>query len=64
MAEVLAELHMDHFIAADDFLEASYHIPLFLDAVHFTPAGHELMARLLANQLCAGDWLPRACAAR
>jgi len=46
---------------ADVLLTASYREPMFLDSVHFTPAGHEEVAELLLEKICAGHFLPDAC---
>jgi lysophospholipase L1-like esterase len=34
---------------------------MFIDAAHFTPAGHRVMADLLADKLCIDSWLPQPC---
>jgi lysophospholipase L1-like esterase len=61
LVEMLRELEIPQFQAADDFLEASYGQEMFLDDTHFTPAGHELMARLAAEAICGGAIFPEAC---
>jgi len=61
MYEVLRELKMSAFDPSDGFLEASYGASMFIDAAHFTPAGHRVMAELLANKLCTDSWLPKPC---
>jgi len=47
----------------DDFLRAFGREKLFFDAVHFTPAGHRLMAGVLEREICARRLIPQACPA-
>jgi lysophospholipase L1-like esterase len=61
VAEQAAALGLPVFNAADAFLETSYDERLFLDGVHFTPAGHALMARLLAEEICRRSLLSLPC---
>lgn len=46
---------------ADAFLAASYNGSLFLDEVHFNPAGHRVMADLLVEKICRENLLPQPC---
>jgi hypothetical protein len=61
MFDLLAKANMPSLDVADSFVDASYRANMFVDAAHFTPAGHAVMADLLADTLCAGHWLPAPC---
>jgi len=48
--------------ASDEFLKAYYRREMFLDDCHFSPAGHDVLARMLAEAVCEQNLLPAPCA--
>jgi len=54
-------LGLDTISIEPTFIDASYTQNLFQDVVHFTPAGHQLMAAILEEEICKRNWLPVPC---
>jgi len=62
LEEIAAKLDIPSLMIADAFLAASYETSMFLDEVHFSPAGHRVMTELLVKKICRDNLLPQPCA--
>jgi len=58
---IAKELGLDTFAPEASFMKAAKDTELFLDACHFTPAGHKVMADALAIEICEKNLLPEKC---
>lgn len=61
IGETARRLNLPTLSLEDDFLAAAYEQALFLDDCHFSPAGHALAARVLAQGICEQELLPVSC---